>query len=43
MAMRVLRYRDALALICFTIVLITLIEKLSDHLRKKVLGGGALK
>jgi phosphonate transport system permease protein len=43
MAMRVLRYRDALALICFTIILITIIEKLSDTLRKKVLGAGALK
>jgi phosphonate transport system permease protein len=43
MAMRVLRYKDALGLICFTIVLITIIEKLSDHLRKKVLGAGALK
>jgi phosphonate transport system permease protein len=43
MAMRVLRYKDALALICFTIVLITLIEKLSDHLRKKILSAGALK
>jgi phosphonate transport system permease protein len=43
MAMRVLRYKDALALICFTIVLITIIEKLSDHLRKKILGAGALK
>jgi phosphonate transport system permease protein len=43
MAMRVLRYKDALALICFTIVLITIIEKLSDHLRKKILGAGSLK
>jgi phosphonate transport system permease protein len=43
MAMRVLRYKDALALVCFTIVLITIVEKLSDHLRKKVLGAGALK
>jgi phosphonate transport system permease protein len=43
MAMRVLRYKDALALICFTIVLITIIEKLSDHLRKKVLAAGTLK
>ncbi|HET6253960.1 MAG TPA: phosphonate ABC transporter, permease protein PhnE [Puia sp.] len=43
MAMRVLRYKDALALICFTIVLITIMEKLSDHLRKKVLGAATLK
>jgi hypothetical protein len=29
--------------VCFTIVLITIVEKLSDHLRKKVLGAGALR
>ena len=38
MAMRLLRYRDALALICFTIVLVFAVEKLSDFLRSKALG-----
>src|SRR5208283_3377931 len=43
MVMKVLRYKDALALICFTIVLITLLEKISDYLRKKVIGVDKLK
>jgi phosphonate transport system permease protein len=43
LAMRTLHYRDALALICLTVVLIVLMEKLSDHLRKRLLGAGSLK
>ncbi len=43
MVMKVLRYKDALALICFTIVLITLLEKISDYLRKRVIGVERLK
>jgi len=42
-AMRLLHYRDALALICLTMVLIILTEKMSDTLRARMLGGGALK
>jgi phosphonate transport system permease protein len=41
--MRVLHYRDALALICLTVLLIVLTEKMSDALRAQLLGGGALK
>ncbi len=40
MAMRVLHYRDALTLIFFTILLIILVEKLSDFLRRKILIDG---
>lgn len=43
LAMQLLHYRDALALILFTIVLIVLVEKLSDYLRKKILRDGRLK
>lgn len=43
MAMQMLRYKDALALILFTIVLITLFEKISDAIRKRIIGGDALK
>jgi phosphonate transport system permease protein len=43
MAMRLVRYRDALALIFFTIVLVFLVEKLSDFLRSKALGQDVLK
>jgi phosphonate transport system permease protein len=43
MAMRLLRYRDALALICFTIILVFLVEKISDWLRSKALGQDILK
>lgn len=43
MVMKVLRYKDALALLCFTIVLITVLEKISDYLRKKVIGVEKLK
>jgi phosphonate transport system permease protein len=43
MAMKVLRYQDALALIFFTIILITSVEKLSDFLRRKLLADGTLK
>ncbi len=43
MAMRLVRYRDALALICFTIVLVFVVEKISDFLRGKALGQGTLK
>jgi len=42
-AMRLLHYRDALALICLTILLIVLTEKISDALRAQLLGAGALK
>ena len=42
-AMRLLHYRDALALICLTILLIVLTEKISDALRGQLLGAGALK
>jgi len=38
MAMQVLHYQDALAVICIIIVLVLLIEKLSDWLRKLVTG-----
>lgn len=37
MAMKMLRYSDALALILFTILLITLFEKISDLLRARIL------
>jgi len=43
MAMQMLRYKDALALIFFTIVLICAFEKLSDYLRSKVMEEGSLK
>jgi phosphonate transport system permease protein len=42
-AMRLLHYRDALALICLTVLLIVLTEKMSDTLRARLLGGGSLK
>jgi phosphonate transport system permease protein len=42
-AMRLLHYRDALALICLTMGLIILTEKMSDALRARLLGRGALK
>jgi hypothetical protein len=38
-----LHYRDALALICLTMGLIILTEKMSDALRARLLGRGALK
>lgn len=43
LAMRVLRYRDALALILVTVVLIIVSEKFSDALRSRLLSRGALK
>lgn len=43
MAMRLLRYRDALALIFFTIVLVFLFEKVSDTLRSRILGRDMLR
>jgi phosphonate transport system permease protein len=43
MAMDLLRYKDALALICFTIVLISFFEKISDYLRGRVMGREVLK
>jgi phosphonate transport system permease protein len=43
LAMRVLHYRDAFALICLTILLIVLTEKVSDLLRRRLLGRGALR
>jgi phosphonate transport system permease protein len=42
MAMRMLRYQDALPLILFTIVLVIAVEKLSDYLRRRILGEGKL-
>ncbi|MES2730985.1 MAG: phosphonate ABC transporter, permease protein PhnE [Bacteroidota bacterium] len=43
MAMKLMRYKDALALIFFTIILICLFEKISDYLRKKTMGQDILK
>lgn len=43
MAMKMLRYKDALALILFTIVLISLFEKISDFLRSQILSDQPLK
>ncbi|MDR3715486.1 MAG: phosphonate ABC transporter, permease protein PhnE [Puia sp.] len=43
LSMRVLHYRDALALIFFTILLIIFVEKISDALRRRILGDGRLK
>jgi len=43
LAMRVLHYRDALALVCLTIILIVLMERLSDALRGRLIGRGTLK
>jgi phosphonate transport system permease protein len=42
MAIKVLRYRDATALICIIIVLVVLFEKISDYFRKKILHAGSL-
>lgn len=43
MAMQMLRYQDALAMIIFTIILISLFEKISDALRKKIIGAETLR
>ncbi len=43
MVMKVLNYKDALALLIFTIILISILEKISDLLRKKVIGTTKLK
>lgn len=43
MAMQMLRYKDALALILFTVILICAFEKISDYLRKRVMENGSLK
>lgn len=43
MAMKVMQYRDAMALIFFTIILISLFEKISDFLRQQILGHQVLK
>jgi phosphonate transport system permease protein len=43
LAMRVLRYRDALALILVTVLLIVFSEKFSDALRGRLLSRGAIK
>lgn len=43
LAMRVLRYRDALTLILLTVVLIIISEKFSDALRSRLLSRGAIK
>ena len=37
MAMKVLRYKEALALIFFTIILVSSIEKISDYFRRRIL------
>ena len=37
MAMRVLHYKDATALIALIIVLVTIVEKISNTLRKRVI------
>jgi phosphonate transport system permease protein len=42
-AMRLLHYRDALALICVTVLLIVLTEKMSDALRGQLLGRGGVE
>jgi len=43
MAKSVLHYKDVTALITIIVVLVVLVEKLSDYLRKKILGEGKLK
>ena len=43
MAMKMLRYKDALALILFTIILISIFEKFSDYLRAQILNEQTLK
>lgn len=43
MAMKMLRYKDALALILFTIILISIFEKLSDYLRSQILNEQTLQ
>lgn len=43
MAMRLIRYRDALGLIFFTIILVFAVEKVSDYLRSKALEQDTLK
>ncbi len=43
LAMKMLRYKDALALMLFTIVLIVFFEKISDFLRNRILEKQSLK
>jgi len=43
LAMRVLHYKDATAYICCIILIVTLIEKLSDYLRRRIINEGSLK
>jgi phosphonate transport system permease protein len=43
MAKSVLHYKDVTALICLIIVLVFIVEKVSDFLRRKILGEGKLK
>jgi phosphonate transport system permease protein len=43
MVMKVLNYKDALALLLFTIILISLLEKMSDFFRKRIIGQEKLK
>lgn len=43
LAMRVLQYRDALALVCLTVILIVAMEKISDRLRERIIGGSLTK
>jgi phosphonate transport system permease protein len=43
MAKSVLHYKDVAALISIIIVLVFLSEKVSDYLRRKILGEGKLK
>ncbi|NJO69596.1 MAG: phosphonate ABC transporter, permease protein PhnE, partial [Bacteroidetes bacterium] len=37
MAMKVLRYKEALAMIFFTIILVSSIEKISDYFRRRII------
>jgi phosphonate transport system permease protein len=43
LALKVLRYRDVLALVLLTIVLITVMERISDHLRRRLIGNDVLR
>ncbi len=40
LSLRVLHYQDAMAYICFIILLVISVEKLSDYLRRKILNDG---
>ena len=43
MAKSVLHYKDVTAIVTLIIILVVVVEKLSDYLRKKILGEGKLK